>query len=45
LATKNKFGPNYVSVCMLGEEEKREATRDRDTRVGKKEKEAQILQQ
>jgi hypothetical protein len=39
LATnKNKNGPNYISVCMLGEEEEREATRDRETRVGKNKK-------
>jgi hypothetical protein len=30
---------------MLGEEEERDATRDRETRVGEKKEEAQILQQ
>jgi hypothetical protein len=35
---EKKIGPNYISVCILGEEEEREATRDRDTRVGKKKK-------
>ncbi len=42
---KRKIGPNYISVCMLGEEEERDATRDRETRVGEKKEEAQILQQ
>jgi hypothetical protein len=41
---KKTIGPNYISVCMLGEEEEREATRETETQeLGKKK--AQILQQ